>query len=171
MASIEQLRSSVPPSAFHQALLRPAILQILRAQGYYASSPGVADTVTELACRYMEALAQSAALFAERNNEHSSDLSIVDLRMAFEDCGVFGPQREYTAEEWLGKADDTEGVDGFVRWAMGRKNQKIRKVAGVLREQNGADEGGEELGQTDYLSGTFEPPCILLFPRSWSWRL
>lgn len=136
-------------AAFYHALLRPAILQILRAQGYYSTSPVVLDTVTELAGRYITELARSSAEFAERNNEDSTDVTLVDMRMAMEQCGVFFPEKEFTEQEWAGQ-EHTEGVDNFIRWAQGKKNAKIRKSVTAI-QQTGTLEGMEE-PVTDYLS-------------------
>lgn len=57
-----------PPPLFH-ALLRPAILQILRATGYHSAKTSVLDSVTDLAVRYLLHLCQLTALYASHNNE------------------------------------------------------------------------------------------------------
>ncbi|KAI1504466.1 hypothetical protein F5X99DRAFT_41965 [Biscogniauxia marginata] len=128
-------------SEIHHALLRPAILQILRAQGYYSSTPGTVDAVTELAGNYLGAIARRAALHAalndrsgssSRNNSQAGPASpsLTDVRLALEDCGALWPERDFVTQELRGE-EDTRGVDEFVRWATGRKNQRIRKVAGL----------------------------------------
>ncbi|AEO54106.1 hypothetical protein MYCTH_2296260 [Thermothelomyces thermophilus ATCC 42464] len=57
-----------PPPLFH-ALLRPAVLQILRATGYHAAKTCVIDSVTDLAARYFLHICHLTAVFATHNNE------------------------------------------------------------------------------------------------------
>jgi transcription initiation factor TFIID subunit 3 len=57
-----------PPPLFH-ALLRPAVLQILRATGYHSAKTSVIDSVTDLAARYFLHLCQLTAVYAAHNNE------------------------------------------------------------------------------------------------------
>ncbi|KZL79599.1 bromodomain associated domain-containing protein [Colletotrichum incanum] len=79
-----------PPLLFH-ALLRPAVLQILRATGYHAARPVVLDAVTELAARYMYALCQATARHAADNNPEGEAPGIVDVRMALQELGAVPP--------------------------------------------------------------------------------
>ncbi|KAI5920014.1 hypothetical protein F4810DRAFT_451812 [Camillea tinctor] len=125
------------PSEIHHALLRPAILQILRAQGYYSSTPGTVDAVTELAGSYLGAIARRAAQHAALHSNHElaagvdpTAPTLTDVRLALEECGALWPERELVSQELRGE-EDTRGVDEFIRWATGRKNLRIRKVAGV----------------------------------------
>ncbi|KAK7752739.1 hypothetical protein SLS62_005291 [Diatrype stigma] len=139
-------------SEIHHALLRPAVLQILRAQGYYSSTAGTVDALTELAGSYIGAIARQTAHHAALNNELSLSPTVVDVRMGLEDCGALCPQRDFAAQELSGE-EDTRGVDAFIAWAKGRKNQRIRKVAGLHRPPVVAGEEGEaEERETDYLS-------------------
>lgn len=48
----------------HHALLRPAILHILRAAGFHSTRPSTLDTITDLSARYFLLLAQRTAQFA-----------------------------------------------------------------------------------------------------------
>ncbi|KAK3301085.1 uncharacterized protein B0H64DRAFT_30358 [Chaetomium fimeti] len=57
-----------PPPLFH-ALLRPAVLQILRATGYHSAKTSVIDSVTDLAARYFLHLCQLTAVYAAHNND------------------------------------------------------------------------------------------------------
>ncbi|CAJ2501586.1 Uu.00g044390.m01.CDS01 [Anthostomella pinea] len=153
MASHNQQQQRTPTaSELHHALLRPAILQILRAQGYYSSTPGVVDCVTELAGNYLSAIARQTALHAAANNELTATPGVADVRMALEDCGALWPERDFVAQELSGE-EDTRGVDEFVRWVTGKKNQRIRKIAGLGAPQVVAAEEGvvEEERPTDYL--------------------
>ncbi|KAI0395071.1 hypothetical protein F5Y17DRAFT_223428 [Xylariaceae sp. FL0594] len=198
-------------SEIHLALLRPAILQILRAQGYYASTPRTIDCLTELAGHYIYIISKRAAQHATLNNYMGppGTPEVVDVRMALEECGALCPSSsappppprpppptsprrrrsrrdssrrrsqpenhddgssalEEGEEEgdssgivcWdeLEAVEDTRGVDEFIRWAMGRKNQRIRKVAGVVAppsviaaDVEGEEGMSEEVRPTDYL--------------------
>ncbi|KAI1491922.1 hypothetical protein F5X96DRAFT_692790 [Biscogniauxia mediterranea] len=137
MSSHAQQQPSRPltPSEIHHALLRPAILQILRAQGYYSSTPGTVDAVTELAGSYLGAIARRAAQHAALHPNPDAAAppaapTLTDVRLALEECGALWPERELVSQELRGE-EDTRGVDDFIRWATGRKNLRIRKVAGV----------------------------------------
>ena len=61
-----------PPPLFH-ALLRPAVLQILRATGYHSAKTSVLDSVTDLAARYFLHLCHLTALYATHNNTLGND--------------------------------------------------------------------------------------------------
>ncbi|KAH9909313.1 hypothetical protein F4778DRAFT_223815 [Xylariomycetidae sp. FL2044] len=140
-------------SEIHHALLRPAILQILRAQGYYSSTPATIDALTELAGHYLTIISQKSALHASLNNEVAHVPSLTDVRMALEDCGALWPNRDFVEEEVRGE-EDTRGVDDFIKWATGRKNLRIRKLA-VPFDAPAAVAAGEntteEPRKTDYL--------------------
>lgn len=145
------------------ALLRPAVLQILRAAGFGYARPAVVDTVTDLAARYLILLATSTAQNAF--NTHNSHVpTIQDVRLALSQAGALVPQMS-TVEEGL--KDDVEiegvlvpfedlrGVEGFVNWAHGPVNKGIRRIAGF-----GDDANVEEIAagldeQEDYLTGEF----------------
>lgn len=156
MSSHAQQPHRMPtPSEIHHALLRPAILQILRAQGYYASTHATADAITELAGHYLTIIARQTAVHAALNNETGAPgiPDIVDVRMALEDCGALWPERDFTSQLITGE-EDTRGVDEFIRWATGKKNQRIRKVAGLDKPIVGdaGVEGVDEPPPTDYLN-------------------
>ncbi|KAI0013432.1 hypothetical protein F4779DRAFT_613581 [Xylariaceae sp. FL0662B] len=152
MASHAQTQTKPPTaSEIHHALLRPAILQVLRAQGYYSSTPGTVDALTELAGNYLGMIARQTALHAASNNMVTLAPDLVDVRLALEDCGALWPERELVSQELSGE-EDTRGVEEFVRWATGKKNQRIRKVAALDKPSAGtAEEGVEEVRETDYL--------------------
>ncbi|KAI0401785.1 hypothetical protein F4802DRAFT_578404 [Xylaria palmicola] len=185
------------PSEFHLALLRPVILQILRAQGYYASTAGTIDCLTELAGQYLYAVAKRTAEHATLNNRLGppGTPGLVDVRRALEECGALCPgtspgepppakRRRLSSSGGAGgdghddhghddhdddhdeddeddeEAEDTAGVDEFISWAMGRKNQRIRKVAGVVAPVGAIEAGAEgedgmveEERPSDYLDG------------------
>lgn len=170
------------PSDFHLALLRPAILQILRAQGYYASTPSTIDSLTEIAGQYLYIIAKRTAEHATSNNYLGppGTPDVVDVRLALEECGALSTgatpvppakrrrlshadaaDSDETLQEEDDEMEDTSGVDEFIRWAMGRKNLRIRKIAGVVAPPGAIATGAEgeeglvEERPSDYLDGKF----------------
>lgn len=139
---------ATPPAFFH-ALLRPAMLQILRATGYHATRPAVLDALTDLAARYMLLLCQHTAHHAASNHAAGAagaaaedDFTITDVRLALQDVGALGAERTVTEEAWRGD-EDMRGVDEFVEWFAGQRMKE-------LMEFGNADGESEA---TDYLSG------------------
>lgn len=136
-----------PPQALFHTLLRPSILQILRATGYHSARPTVLDSLTDLAARYLSELCHMTALYAAHNNASDADdpavPDIVDVRMALQYVGALLPERADGEQEFLGE-EDMRGTDEFVAWAKGSVNREIRRVA---------LEGVEEA--SDYLNGKF----------------
>lgn len=145
----------------HHALLRPVVLQIMRAQGYHSSTPATVDAFTSLVAKYMMTISYRVAKIAVSRDENGISCipDITDVRMALEDCGAFMPNKEFTEQIYYGK-EDTRGVDSFIQWAMGPKNARIRKVAGLDKPTAGVPEieGAEEPKETDYLSGKYKHP-------------
>ncbi|KAI0193156.1 hypothetical protein F4808DRAFT_453309 [Astrocystis sublimbata] len=182
------------PSEIHLALLRPSILQILRAQGYYASTPSTIDTLTEIAGQYLYTISKRTAEHATLNNYLGppGTADVVDVRLALEECGALStsagqpqpppakrrrlspadgrdndePLRESSDEhedddevnsEDRDEDENTAGVDEFIHWAMGRKNQRIRKIAGVVVPPGAiatgveGEDGAVEERPSDYL--------------------
>ncbi|KAJ0121639.1 bromodomain associated domain protein [Diaporthe amygdali] len=135
-----------PPQAVFHALLRPAIIQILRATGYHSAKPVVIDSLTDLAARYLNLLCEETARHASDNTgdfdyNGAAAPTVVDVRLALQDVGAFLPERDFEDQSFTGQ-EDTRGVDDFVAWAMGPKNENIRRIA----------LDGSEEGVTDYLS-------------------
>ncbi|KAK0392472.1 hypothetical protein NLU13_1967 [Sarocladium strictum] len=131
---------TTPPSLFH-ALLRPTILQILRATGYHSTRPAVLDSVTDLAARYLSLLCENTARHAVHNHGDSADFDVVDVRLALQDAGALLPQKVGPEEEWTGE-EDLRGVEEFVRWFAGQRMKEMMAV--------GAGDG--ETDATDYLN-------------------
>ncbi|KAK4155510.1 hypothetical protein C8A00DRAFT_31646 [Chaetomidium leptoderma] len=157
-----------PPPLFH-ALLRPAVLQILRATGYHSAKTSVLDSVTDLAARYFLHLCQLTALYAAHNHdepppplipEEGGALAaaaavasttttttnpvipaptIVDVRMALQRAGALLPERIEEEQAYLGE-EDTRGAEAFIAWAMGSLNREITRIA-----LDGNDEAGDYL--------------------------
>ncbi|KAM0332224.1 hypothetical protein ACHAQA_002499 [Verticillium albo-atrum] len=146
-----------PPTPLYHALLRPCILQILRATGYHATRPAVLDTLTELAARYLLTLCRHTAARALDSNPHHDPadehpLRVADVRMALEDVGALGVVERFVEPE-EGRAaagaggaaaltdqqaaayracrgdDDTRGVDEFAAWFGGARCRAIREMA------------------------------------------
>ena len=83
----------------HRALLRPAIVHMLRAAGFHSTKPSVLDTVTNLAERYIMLLASSTATHA-RSSHNDPIPTITDLRMALAECGALSPLSGAAEEDW-----------------------------------------------------------------------
>jgi len=129
------------PTLFH-TLLRPCVLQILRAQGYHATRTTVVDALTDLATRYMYALCRSTAHHMAHNGSEDGP-TVVDVRMALQDCGAFLPEEVFEEQEWAGE-EDASGVEEFIRWFQTARTKEITRVA-----LDGDDEN------TDYLMGKY----------------
>lgn len=149
----------------HHALLRPAVLQILRAAGFNYTRSAVLDTVTDLAARYLLLLASATAQHAF-NNHNDYVPTVQDVRQALLEVGAFRPQlsvleeRAKGVEEINGETvpfEDLRGVDGFVNWARGPANKEIRRIAGLVSE-NSTGEGLAVLDEEeDYVTGESGP--------------
>ena len=131
------------------ALLRPPILQILRAAGFTATRPTVLDTVVDLASRYLILIASKTALFAQSNHNDLTP-TIVDTRMALQEIGAFWPQVSIMEEQVRGE-EDMRGIERFVAWMKGEANQEIRRVAGLL-PSDGEIIGTEMEEKVDFLT-------------------
>ncbi|KAK1768377.1 hypothetical protein QBC33DRAFT_534758, partial [Phialemonium atrogriseum] len=131
-----------PPQALFHTLLRPSVLQILRAMGYHSAKPTVLDSLTDLAARYLSELCHMTALYAAHNGSDSAaGPDVVDVRMALQYMGALLPERAEEEQEFLG-VEDTRGADEFVAWARGPVNKEIKRVA-----LDGVEDA------TDYLNG------------------
>ncbi|KAH7171194.1 hypothetical protein EDB81DRAFT_777916 [Dactylonectria macrodidyma] len=131
---------TTPPSLFH-ALLRPSILQILRATGYHSTRPAVLDSLTDLAARYLSLLCQSTANHAAHNQGDSADFTVVDIRMALQDAGALLPERVETEQHWRDE-EDLRGVEEFIKWFAGQRMKEMMDVGS----------GDGESDATDYLN-------------------
>lgn len=134
----------------HIALLRPPILQILRAAGFTATRPSVLDTVVDIASRYLILLGRKTASFAESNHNDLTP-TIVDTRMALQETGAFWPQISIMEEQVRGE-EDMRGIERFIAWMKGEANQEIRRVAG-LSPSDGETIGTEMEEKVDFLTG------------------
>lgn len=115
----------------HSALLRPPIIQILRAQGFHSTRPSVLETLSDLTARYLMILASSTAMHA--SNAHPSDPAPVleDIYQALQDAGALRPQLREWEEDWEGE-EDLRGLDSFLGWITGPAHREIRRIAGFV---------------------------------------
>lgn len=143
-------------SDLHSALLRPAVLQVLKAMGFSLAKPAVVDTLTDLTARYLLLVASETAHLA-LNNHGDSQPTVQDVRLALEKVGALGPQMKTTEEAAKGyeKVDgvlvpfeDLRGVRNFVKWAEGPIHREIRRVGGL--------DGGEENNIADLVADMAE---------------
>ncbi|KAM3506790.1 hypothetical protein MY11210_007411 [Beauveria gryllotalpidicola] len=150
---------ATPPAFFH-ALLRPAILQILRATGYHATRPAVLDSLTDLAARYMLLLCRNTAHHAAINHAgrggdgdddgegegngagavpaQADDFTLTDVRLALQDAGAFGAERTVTEEMWRGE-EDTRGVEEFIAWFAGSRMKELMEFGNADGESEATD--------------------------------
>ncbi|OAA49353.1 Bromodomain associated domain protein [Metarhizium rileyi] len=137
-------------SAFFHALLRPAILQMLRSTGYHSAKPSVVDSLTDIAARYLAALCEKTASHAIHNHGDAGDYTVVDVRLALQEVGALLPEKTATEQHWLG-VEDTTGVDEFIEWFSGQR----------MTEMMGVGIGDSETDATDYLNGkSLFPPLL-----------
>ncbi|KAF1991770.1 hypothetical protein K402DRAFT_69345 [Aulographum hederae CBS 113979] len=159
-------------SDLHNALLRPAIIQIFRAAGYTSMKPSVLDTLTDLTIRYLTLLGSKTAEYAYSNhNDPVPD--ITDVRMAFQECAVFSSSSTPAEEIWREKMrrplsmypegqremevarrndEDTAEIAEFTSWFQGRQHLEICRVAGMLSDKGIAVEGEAPPEMEDYLT-------------------
>ncbi|KAF1975312.1 hypothetical protein BU23DRAFT_503935 [Bimuria novae-zelandiae CBS 107.79] len=144
-------------SDVYNALLRPAVLDILRAAGFNGAKPSVVDTVVDLTARYLTVLASRTAYNAY-SNHNDLDPDVTDVRMAMQDCGLLVPTLTAAEELWkeiLRKPleeyddpaaraeeerrrdrEDTQDVTAFIEWVTGKQNEEIMRIAGTLKKKD-----------------------------------
>lgn len=150
----------------YTALLRPAIIQILRATGFSYAKSTLIDSLTDLAARYLLLLVTSTA----RNATviHNTRVpTIQDVRLALTENGALRPQMTTVEEAARGYMEidgeivpfeDLRGVKSFVGWIQGSVNKEIRRVAG-LGDEIDVNEIAAGIDETeDYLTGKQRQP-------------
>lgn len=142
----------------HRALLRPAIVHILRAAGFHSTKPSVLDTVCNLAERYLMLLASATASHA-RSSHNDPVPTVTDIRMALADCGVLSPLSGAAEEDWRERMrrpmseiekpenggftrsqaekkrreeEDLKDVRDFMRWFDSPQHAEMRRIAGLV---------------------------------------
>ncbi len=185
--------SSTGATPLNHALLRPAIIQILRAVGFHGAKPSVIDALTDVSARYMILLASRTVSWAQESH-NSSVPDISDVRMALTDCGLLGPTLQGSEEVWreilrrpleeisernglrmMEKArrdqEDTEDVQAFVDWFQGGVIEELARITGHANAHGAAQNAAEKQtdagaeGTEDYLAGGLTGQHIL------HWRL
>ncbi|CAG8047186.1 unnamed protein product [Penicillium nalgiovense] len=118
-------------SNLHNALLRPPIIQILRAQGFHSTRPSVLESIQDLTGRYLIILASAAAEHAANAHPYDPVPDLEDIYQALQDAGAIRPQLREWEEEWQGE-EDMRGLDAFLGWITGPVHREIRRVAGFV---------------------------------------
>ena len=140
----------MPGSNLHNELLRPPIIQILRAAGFQATRPSVLDTVVDLTARYLLLLASSVA--AHTANAHPQDPvpALEDVYQALQDAGALRPQLRDWEEDWAGE-EDLRGLEAFLGWFLAPANREIRRIAAFLPSEGDVIDA-DSLEKEDYLT-------------------
>ncbi|KAF2161785.1 hypothetical protein M409DRAFT_27842 [Zasmidium cellare ATCC 36951] len=141
----------------HRALLRPAIIHMLRASGFHSTKPSVLDTLVNLSERHITLLASTTAQHAW--SSHNDPVpTITDVRMALSDCGVLTPLDDPAEEAWKERLrrplsemaevpkggrqrmmaekrkrddEDTRDVREFAKWYDSSQFREMKRVAGM----------------------------------------
>lgn len=146
----------MPASELHAALLRPAIIQIVKAMGFNLAKPSALDSLADMAARYLLLLANETAQAARDTHEYDQP-TIQDVRTALYKVGALRPQLDFAEEAARGTEivngkevpyEDFRGIDNFVRWAQGPICKEIRRVAGL--------DGGDSDNIADLAAGMDE---------------
>lgn len=149
--------------SLQNALMRPAVLQILRAAGFHNCSGAALDVMTDLAIRYLSLLATLTAQ-SSFNNHDDYVPTIQDVRMALLEAGALQPQMSVLEERAKGSVkvngqdvpyEDMRAVDGFLKWARGPSNHEIRRIAGLASGPGDVVEVGILDEHEDYVTSEF----------------
>ncbi|KAL2372949.1 hypothetical protein RJ035_002152 [Blastomyces gilchristii] len=152
------------PNLYH-TLLRPPVIQILRAAGFHSASPAVVDTLTDLTARYLILLASFTSDHANNSHDEIPIPNLHDVIMALRDAGALKPQMSLS-EEVLRGEEDMRGLEAFMAWFSGPVNKEIRRVAGFIpSEGDVVDE--DTLEKEDYLTGTSSEKCLCFETRAY----
>lgn len=119
------------PQALHNALLRPPIIQILRAAGFHSTRPSVLDTLADITGRYLLLLGSSAAEHAANSHPDDPAPTLADIQLALEDVGALQPQMKGFEEDWR-QEEDMRGIDALLSWFSGPVNREIQRIAGFI---------------------------------------
>lgn len=185
-------RATMSTHDIFNALLRPAVLDILRAAGFNGAKPSVVDTVVDLTARYLTLLASRTAYNAF-SNHNDLEPDVTDVRMAMQDCGLLVPTLTAAEELWkeiLRKPleeyddagaraeeerrrdrEDTADVTAFIDWVTGKQNEEIMRIAGTLKSKPEPgvtlteQEERDKQEMEDYLTCTLDH-CIATMSRA-----
>lgn len=134
----------------HNALLRPPIIQILRAQGFHSTRPSVLESLADLTGRYIMLLASSTATHAANAHPDDPIPALEDIYQALQDAGAIRPQLREWEEEWAGE-EDLRGLEGFLGWITGPAHREIRRIGGFVPSE-GDMVDPEAVEKEDYLT-------------------
>lgn len=134
----------------HNALLRPPIIQILRAQGFHSTRPSVIESLQDLTGRYIQILASSAADHAANAHPDDPVPKLEDIYQALQDAGAIRPQLREIDEDWQGE-EDMRGLQSFLGWIKGPAHAEIRRCAGFLPSEGDMIDP-EAIEKEDYLT-------------------
>ena len=161
---------------FHNALLRPAVLQILRAAGFQSARPFAVDALTDIASLYLRQLAERTAEHATTNHNDSVP-DVTDVRMAMNDSAALAPLSTSAEEAWRElmrkpldqyhenvraqeqarrDEEDTKEIRDFIDWAQGDMNREISRVAGLLPDESAILAVDPHSTNDDYVTGKCE---------------
>lgn len=147
------------PKKFHLALLRPAVLQILRAQGYYTCRPSVLDQFTEIVGDYILQTAIATRKAMEHNHPDTPEVTLPDLRQGLEYMAAFNRDENKAEDRKYDGDPELRGIEKFKDWFNEKQNQRITRIAeafqqtGILLEAAPLEEGTKvEKPAIDYLS-------------------
>jgi transcription initiation factor TFIID subunit 3 len=156
----------------YHALLRPAVIQMLRAAGFQGAKPTVVDTLTEITSRYIMLLATQTIAFAHANHVEPVP-DITDARMALMNCALLQPTQTASEEMWkellrqpiaeipegsvLRKKEaekrdeeDTHEIKAFISWFDGPVYREMIRIAGLAKENGPAEQAAEGTGPTKH---------------------
>ncbi|WEW58627.1 hypothetical protein PRK78_004095 [Emydomyces testavorans] len=134
----------------HNCLLRPSIVQILRAAGFHSARPAVIDTLTDIAARYLLLLASSTVDHALSSHSDEPTPNLEDVLMAFYDVGALRPQKSRLEEDFEGE-EDLRGLESFLAWFRGPVNTEIQRIAGFIPSEGDVVDV-ENMSREDYLT-------------------
>ncbi|KAK2764543.1 hypothetical protein FQN54_009238 [Arachnomyces sp. PD_36] len=134
----------------HNALLRPPIIQILRAAGFHSTRPAVLDTLADVTARYLLLLASSTAEHANITHEDDPVPTMADVRRALHEAGALRPQKTEMEERFEGE-EDLRGVEAFTSWFSGPEHQEIRRIAGFVPSEGDLVDA-DSVATEDYLT-------------------
>lgn len=130
----------MPASDLHTALLKPAVIQVLKASGFGQARPGVLDALTDLTARYLLLLASETVQNAMITHGDAQP-TVQDVRVALDKVGALQPQMRANEEaarpnEYVDGIsvpfEDLRGVQNLIEWIRSPTNQNIRRVGGLV---------------------------------------
>ncbi|KAJ5618279.1 hypothetical protein N7528_006922 [Penicillium herquei] len=113
----------------HIALLRPPIIQILRAQGFHSTKPSVLESLADLTARYIMILAKATTTHAHNAHPEEPTPALEDVYQALQDAGALRPQLREWEEDWAGD-EDLRGLESLIEWIKGPAHHEILRIAG-----------------------------------------